>query len=279
MKMSRIPKRFGDASRFLSGRHKIERSQAMQAINYKLAASKLYKLQVTSHEAQGVVNDYGSHQIYQPQLTNKHSARQHHISENNTRHRFLSMSTSNTAGHGQLEPPIDPAIGNEPGPVRVRKKPTGRSIEKQKQWTKAYLQSEKGREHQERVKARRRHHNALRKASRMADKKVEEARICGRPPSLIAELEAHSREAREQLSAYEEEKAAEQEARRAGAPERQRLQHERQKVLKREYSRRMRAEKKRQETAGDGSRSDREAGCESDVGQMEEDEGVVMGDE
>jgi len=163
--------------------------------------------------------------------------------------------------------------------MRIRKKLTGLAAEKHKEWTKAYMHSEKGQANQERVKARRRHHNALRKAARMADKQVEEARILGRPPSLIVELEAQSGAAHTQLSAYEEEHAAAKEARRVGDPEHKRLQYERQKVLKREYARRMRAEKKRQETAGGESRSDREAGCESDVGQMEEDEGVVMGDE
>ena len=138
--------------------------------------------------------------------------------------------------------------------MRIRKKLTGLAAEKHKEWTKAYMHSEKGQANRERVKARRRHHNALRKAARMADKQVEEARILGRPPSLIVELEAQSSAAHKRLSAYEEEHAAAKEARRIGAaakearrigdPEHKRLQYEKQKVLKREYSRRKRAEKK-----------------------------------
>lgn len=162
--------------------------------------------------------------------------------------------------------------------MRIRKKLTGLAAEKHKEWTKAYMHSEKGQANQERVKVRRRYHNALRKAARMADKQVEEARILGRPPSLIVELEAQSSAAHKQLSAYEEEHAAAKEARRIGDPEHKRLQYEKQKVLKREYSRRKRAEKKSQEAAGNGSGSGQVGGNEYEQDEMEENEEVMMGE-
>jgi hypothetical protein len=189
------------------------------------------------------------------------------------------MTTSTPVVHNQSEPPIDPTINSEPGPMRIRKKLTGLAAEKHKEWTKAYMHSEKGQANRERVKARRRHHNALRKAARMADKQVEEARILGRPPSLIVELEAQSSAAHKRLSAYEEEHAAAKEARRIGDPEHKRLQYEKQKVLKREYSRRKRAEKKSQEAAGNGSGSGQVGGDEYEHHEMEEIEEVMTGKE
>jgi hypothetical protein len=189
------------------------------------------------------------------------------------------MTTSTSVDHGQKETPIDPTIDNEPGPMRIHKKPTSLAAKKQKARIKAYQQTEKGKLAKKRAAAKQRHHNTLRKAARMSAKYVEEARIMGRSASHIAELEVRSNEAQQQLTALEAEKAAAKEARRVGDPERKRLQYERQKILKREYARRKQAEKKSQGTAGNGSGSGQVGGNEYEQDGMEEHEEVVMGED
>lgn len=189
------------------------------------------------------------------------------------------MTTSTPVVHNQSEPPIDPTINSEPGPMHVHKKLTGLAAEKQKERNKVYQQTEKGKLALKRAAAKQRHHNALRKAARMSAKYVEEARIMGRSASLIAEPEVRSTEAQHQLTAFEDEKAAAKEARRVGDPERKRLQYERQKILKREYARRKQAEKKSQEAAGNGSGPGQVGGNEYEQDEMEENEEVMTGED
>jgi hypothetical protein len=164
---------------------------------------------------------------------------------------------------------------------------------KRREAMRAYKQTEKGKAAQDREVADRRYHTALRKAVKLAEAELKDARILGKPDVALAELEGRAKVARADLDAYEQDKEARKAARRVDSAEKKQLQHERQKAFKRVYARKKAAEKRaerlndsessraRDEDDGDG---DDGQGSEMDddevvalADEMEEDDGPVMG--
>lgn len=148
---------------------------------------------------------------------------------------------------------------------------------------RAYNQTEKGKAAQDRVVADRRHHTALRKAVKLAEGELKDARILGKPDVALAELEGHAKVARADLDAYEQDKEARKAARRVDSDEKKHLQHERQKAFKRVYARKKAAERRAERlNGGEGSRVRDEDDGDGDDGrgsEMADHEMVALTDE
>lgn len=197
----------------------------------------------------------------------------------------------------QAHLPIQP---HPPGPIRPvpegNQQPAERAIKtrkpsigmkggvsaKRKEAMRAYKQTEKGKAAQDREVADRKHHTALRKAVKLAEAELKDARILGKPDVALAELEGHAKVARADLDAYEQDKEARKAARRVDSDEKKQLQHERQKAFKRVYARKKAAEKRAKRLNGsESSRARDEVDGDGDDGQgseMDDDKVVTLTD-
>jgi hypothetical protein len=154
---------------------------------------------------------------------------------------------------------------------------------KRKEAMRAYKHTEKGKAAQDREVADRRRHTALRKAVKLAEAELKDARILGKPDVALAELEGHAKVARADLDAYEQDKEARKAARRVDSDEKKQLQHERQKAFKRVYARKKAAEKRAERlNDSESSRARHDDHGDGDDGQgseMDDDEVVALTDE
>lgn len=169
--------------------------------------------------------------------------------------------------------------------VKTRKPRTnlkGGVSTKRREAMRAYKHTEKGKAAQDRDVADRRHHTALRKAVKLAEAELQDAKILGKSDVALAELEGHAKVARADLDAYEQDKEARKAARRVDSDEKKQLQHERQKAFKRVYARKKAAEKRAERLNGsESSRARDEDDGDGDDGQgseMDDDEVVTLTD-
>jgi hypothetical protein len=165
-------------------------------------------------------------------------------------------------------------------PVQARKpRPLlqGPVAARRREAMKAYYRTDKGKAAQERLTAKRRHHTMLRKAAKLGERELEDARILGRPAELLSELEIRAKDTKAELETYEHAKARKA-AQKTNYTESEYSRHEREKAYKRVYARRKAAEKRERARLASNESGRTRNNDDDDVegNEMGEDEAVAM---